>query len=172
MKGLYENGEPKDVLDGNGSSDSTLKMYVQVPVTIKNLKITGGSGRPNSTNTRGGGIYIDGGKTLSLGDGALVTGNTAAEGGGIYNAGYLYLYGSSWYIPTVAELCMLYRAVKVESSLINAALEALDGSRFNTATYFSSSQGDSVTYWRVKFDGYLGTLFRDADASVCAVRAF
>ncbi|MBQ8680501.1 MAG: hypothetical protein IJ530_12180 [Treponema sp.] len=81
-------------------------------------------------------------------------------------------YASGWYIPTAAELCVLYRAVKAESSLINAALEALDGSQFNTATYLSSSQDSSVTYWRVAFNNYLDTLFRDADVSVCAVRAF
>ncbi len=92
--GLDENLEPKDALDGNNSG-STLTHSSSVPVTIKNLKITGGSGKPNGTNTLGGGIYIDSGKTLSLGDGALVTSNTAAEGGGIYNAGKLYLYGSA-----------------------------------------------------------------------------
>ena len=81
-------------------------------------------------------------------------------------------YANGWYIPTVAELCVLYRAVKAESSLINSALEALDGSRFNHATYLSSSQGSSETYWRVQFGGYLDTLFREADATVCAVRAF
>lgn len=51
-------------------------MGSEVPVTVKNLKITGG----NAEN--GGGIFSDGELTLSTG--CLVNGNTATKGGGVF----------------------------------------------------------------------------------------
>ncbi len=86
-------GEPIDILDGNGLSDSTLTVESNVPVTITNLKIINGTGK--SPFKRGGGIYISSNASLALGDGALVTQNTAKDGGGIYNLGKLFLYGTA-----------------------------------------------------------------------------
>ncbi len=90
--GLDTNGEPKDSLNGTSGNSVTrpLNIKSKVPVTITNLKITGGNIGGN-----GGGIYIDTGTNVLLGDGVLVTGNTAVSGGGIYNLGKLYLYGSA-----------------------------------------------------------------------------
>lgn len=83
--GLDENGVPKDSLNGgfkNNSNGTTLKILSNVPVTIKNLKITGGYAAQSSAG--GGGIYNKGDLTLS--QGALVSGNyTLSCGGGIYN---------------------------------------------------------------------------------------
>ena len=63
-------------------------MATAVPVTIKNLKITGGSAE------NGGGINNSG--TLSLSDGCLVSGNTASNfGGGVYSKGTMFMYGSA-----------------------------------------------------------------------------
>lgn len=66
--------------------DRVMAIYTQVPVTITNLKITGG----DSYDDHGGGIYLSSGSTLTLGDDALIEGNNAGhvggnkEGGGVY----------------------------------------------------------------------------------------
>lgn len=73
-----------------GISGAALIISTAVPVTITNLKITGASG------SRGGGIIIKEGATVSLGDGVLITKNRASlYGGGILNQGTLYIYGSA-----------------------------------------------------------------------------
>ena len=73
-----------------GISGAALIISTAVPVTITNLKITGASG------SRGGGIIINEGATVSLGDGVLITKNRASVcGGGILNQGTLYIYGSA-----------------------------------------------------------------------------
>ncbi|MCR4947863.1 MAG: hypothetical protein K6A15_01770, partial [Treponema sp.] len=77
------------VLSGSGSG-STLTIDTTVPVTLKNIKVTGG----NTTN--GGGIYIKNGSTLTLTNGAVVTGNQAStHGGGIYCEGNLNVNGAA-----------------------------------------------------------------------------
>ena len=82
LTGLSD-GVPQDVLDGNADG-STLKINTTVPVTIKNLKITGGKA------TNGGGINIAKG-SVTLGSGAFITQNNAdisyAKGNGVYLAG-------------------------------------------------------------------------------------
>ena len=82
-------------------------------------------------------------------------------------------YESGWYLPTVAELSMLYRA----KDTVNAALEAAGGTEIADTGYWSSSQYASLSYsaWGVWFydgDGYLGTDLKTGTDSVCAVRAF
>jgi hypothetical protein len=57
---------------------TTLTIGTAVPVTITNLKITGGN-----TSGNGGGISIASGATVKLGDGAVVSGNSATNGGGV-----------------------------------------------------------------------------------------
>lgn len=78
------NGNPTDVINGL-SADGTktargLFIGTKIPVTIENLKITGGLA------DEGGGIYLSGeDTTLTLGDDVLITGNKAKySGGGIY----------------------------------------------------------------------------------------
>ena len=68
-------GESGGILNGNGNTTHVLSIDCAVPITIKNLKITGG--KIGYTET-GAGIYItscSGGVTL--GEGCEVTGNTA-----------------------------------------------------------------------------------------------
>lgn len=68
----------RDSLNGTGSTGSVLTINTEIPVTIKDLKLTGGS------STNGGGVNLVKG-TLLLTDGAKITGNSAAEdGGGVY----------------------------------------------------------------------------------------
>ena len=102
--GLDAQGNPKDVLTlaDDAVSGSVLTINTQVPVTLKNIKITGGKGTPgldNTDYTTGGGIHTGQNATLKLADGVLITGNTVTlSGGGIYlgNNSDLYMYGSSY----------------------------------------------------------------------------
>lgn len=79
-------GNTTDSLNANGSG-TVLTVGTAVPVTVKNLKITGG----NAEN--GGGISVASGATLTVFGNAEITSNTAKDGGGINNAGTLYLGG-------------------------------------------------------------------------------
>ena len=82
IRGATDNST--DILNGGFTSNSngtTLSITSDVPITIKNLKITGGYA---SSPIGGGGLYANGNITLS--EGALISGNhTASCGGGIYN---------------------------------------------------------------------------------------
>lgn len=83
-----EKGASSAALDGN-SDGTVLKIGTNVPIKIKNLKITSGSAE------NGGGIHILGSSKVSLVN-AQIVGNTATKlGGGIYNEGILYLSGST-----------------------------------------------------------------------------
>lgn len=80
-----------DILQGPnpsviGDDQTVLKVTTQIPVSIKKLKITGGY-----TTGQGGGIYIGSNSTVTLGEDALVNENVASYGGGVYNAGTLYM---------------------------------------------------------------------------------
>ncbi len=87
IRGASENSG-SDILDGNDFG-TTLLIETQVPVTIGNLKITGGNA------SHGGGLKIEGGSQVELSDGAVVAGNQATYGGGIYNGGKLFLSGNA-----------------------------------------------------------------------------
>ncbi|MBO4603272.1 MAG: SUMF1/EgtB/PvdO family nonheme iron enzyme [Salinivirgaceae bacterium] len=54
----------------------------RVPITIKNLKITGGY-NPDGDG-HGGGIYIGGNSNVTIGEDAEITGNCAKYGAGVY----------------------------------------------------------------------------------------
>lgn len=89
---------------------TVLTVNSAVPVTIKNLKITGG----NNASGNGGGIYMGSGTKVTLGTGSLVGdviettnmaaasnstyGNIAKNGGGIYNDGGTLILGNGSYI--------------------------------------------------------------------------
>ena len=81
-------------------------------------------------------------------------------------------YASGWYLPTVAELSMLYRA----KDTVNAALKAAGGTKIADTGYWSSSQVSShnLGAWIVWFDdGSLSDSNKTSnDVSVCGVRAF
>ncbi|MBB5219963.1 hypothetical protein HNP77_002352 [Treponema rectale] len=69
-------GNTSDILDGN-SQGTTLTISTAVPVTIKNLKITGGSG------TYGGGIYMASGSNVTLSEATVTKNESKSYGGGI-----------------------------------------------------------------------------------------
>jgi hypothetical protein len=80
-------------------------------------------------------------------------------------------YASGWYLPTVAELSMLYRA----KDTVNDALEAMGGTKIYNAEYWSSSQAASnnSSVWTVEFEyGNLDPSSKDNRSLVCTVRAF
>ena len=80
-------GNDTDILD-RGCTTKTTNGYVfnvvtAVPVTIKNIKITGAY-----VNGSGGGITVGATANVTLGEGALIQGNKAGtNGGGVYVAG-------------------------------------------------------------------------------------
>ena len=88
LNGLDENKIPKDSLNGN-QADTTLTVETSVPISIKNLKITGGKG------ANGGGLYLENQSVVKLLDGTLITENEATSGGGVYNKGTLFMSGSA-----------------------------------------------------------------------------
>jgi len=80
-------------------------------------------------------------------------------------------YASGWYLPTLAELSMLYR---VKDS-VNSALEKAGGTKIADEVYWSSSQVASNDYfaWYVWLGGgNLVDLNKYVQNSVCTVRAF
>lgn len=75
-------GNTTDILYGTASG-TVLAIATTKPVTIKNLKITNGN-----AGYKGGGIQMSAGTDVTLGTGALITGNRAFQrGGGVYVEG-------------------------------------------------------------------------------------
>ena len=80
-------------------------------------------------------------------------------------------YASGWYLPTLAELSMLYRV----KDTVNSALEKAGGTKIADEGYWSSSQyaSNSKGAWGVWFNnGNLGNDAKNNSFSVCTVRAF
>lgn len=93
-------GNTNDSLKG-GSSGSVLLVDTEVPVTIINLKITGGKGTStvvSGTTSKlcGGGLNVKRG-SVTLSTGTQIVGNSAAFGGGVYVASgaKLFMTGNS-----------------------------------------------------------------------------
>ena len=123
----FNGNNTQDILNGS-SGGSTLKVQSEVPVTVKDLKITGGSA------ANGGGIYIDTGASVTLTGCTLVTGNTAStNGSGVYVGGTFKMGGSA----TVAEDNDVY-LVNGKSIVIT---EAFDNSVTHAATIKPSVEG-------------------------------
>lgn len=87
-------GSDTDILDGN-SNGTVLKISTAVPVTLKNIKIT------NGKYDMGGGVLVNNtDASLTLGAGAVVTGNTNSNanygGGGVgVNGGLVICDGAT-----------------------------------------------------------------------------
>ena len=96
-------GTPKDIIDAGGTDNvgSALSIASAVPITIKDLKITGGNkGYTNSNDNPncGGGVSLFENASLTLADGVQIAGNKAVNsGGGVYvhSGASLYMYGTS-----------------------------------------------------------------------------
>lgn len=79
-----------------------LSIDTEVPVTITNVKLTNARNDMSNGNTnneslynQGGGLGIGANSTVYLGNNVYIEHNKAKYGGGIYNAGTLYIYGSA-----------------------------------------------------------------------------
>ena len=75
------------------SNKRVLNIATTVPVTIQSLTITGGY----NASGNGGGISVVSSGRLSLANGAIVNGNTASLGGGVYlgSSAKLFMYGTA-----------------------------------------------------------------------------
>lgn len=143
---LDENGLPKDKIDAGGAENvgSALTISSAVPITIENLKITGGnknytssSDNPNS----GGGISLFENASLSLADGAMVVGNCAA------------LYGGGIYVPAGASLYMYGTSYIGDNISTTASSNALGTGCSNAASYGGGIYNDGALYLGYKKDG-------------------
>ena len=92
--GLNSSGQPQDSINGNWGDDyeeehNALDIWqTSVPISVKNLLITGGN-----NSLPGGGISNKG--DLTLLSGCVVNGNKAIQGGGVYNTGKLTITSGS-----------------------------------------------------------------------------
>lgn len=80
-------------------------------------------------------------------------------------------YAAGWYLPTVAELSMMYRM----KATVNAALEKAGGTIIAEKYYWSSSQyaSNGTLVWVLGFtNGYLTYDAKRNVSSVCAIREF
>ena len=79
--------------NSTSSTGTVLIVDTSVPVTIKNLKLT--KGHTSSLENPGGALRVTSGSTVTLGDGLVIYDNYAGYGGGVYNAGTLYINGTA-----------------------------------------------------------------------------
>lgn len=135
--GLDNSGLPQDELKVTGTG-TVLTIYTNVPVIIKNLKITGGK---QSTES-GGGIYINNSEAnVYLTNGALITGNQAKVGGGAYVAqGNLFVYGSA----VIGKRGVLSHAEDAENSFGNKATTSGGGIGVGSGTLWLGYSSENV----------------------------
>ena len=122
--GLDDSGVPQDVLNGNYvSGDDTvtvLTVNTDVPVHLKNIKITNGYGYDYAD---GGGMFIATGAEVWIDDGTLITGNKSYNGAaGVNNSGTCYLAGG-----------------KINLNICEDWTDSLAGGLVNTGTFIMSS---------------------------------
>ena len=157
--GLDANGNPQDMLNRGlvqGSSTSykdtgnVIAIATTVPVTIKNLKITGGNNSsPNSNSTNdpyyqnGGGLNVAAGANVTLDDGVLIIKNKAYNGGAVYNAGTLTMVGTATIGDSSATT---YPQNGITSSTNPASNEyKYGGGIYNTGTLYLGIEGKDLT---------------------------
>ncbi len=91
-------GEPTDTIDAGlttaTKNGAALAINTTVPVTLKDIKITGGN-NDNTGDIKGGGLFIGIGADVTLDDGVLINGNTADLGSGVYARSTFKMKGSA-----------------------------------------------------------------------------
>ena len=84
--------EPLDTINGDFKAPTpngaAIAVTTTVPITLNNLKITGGN-NDGTGDIKGGGLYVGSGTKVTLTGSTLINGNTAVDGGGIYMLGQL-----------------------------------------------------------------------------------
>ena len=162
-RGLDAAGIPQDgltgVYDTATENGAVLALNTKAPVIIKNLKISGGN-NSNTGDIKGGGIYIGSYGTgsskvnaqVTLDDGALITGNSAAAGSGIYNEGTLKIKGSVLVQASGTDANDIYLAegkkIIITGELTNTAekIATITPAIYNTDTVvLEAESGSDVT---------------------------
>ena len=181
--GLDTNGYPQDMLNrGLVQNSSTaykdtgnvIAIATTVPVTIKNLKITGGNNSsPYSSSTNdpyyqnGGGLNVAPGANVTLDDGVLITKNKAVNGGAVYNAGTLTLVGTASIGDSSATT---YPQAGITSSTNPASNEyKYGGGIYNTGTLYLGIEGKDLTggiYYSYGSSAYGGGIYNSGNGSV------
>ena len=171
--GLDAGGMPKDSLNGKNEG-TTLKISSSVPVTIKNLKITGGNAE------KGGGIYNK--KKLTLLSGCVVTGNTAEYGAGIYNDDGLILngasiesnasttYGGGIYNNASSAEVYVYGSTNIKNNTVTGM--SYGGAVYNASSlYLGFNEKKEKTAWSGEFSGNTASqgiaIWSAGGASIC-----
>ena len=103
LEGSTPTAEGYDPADGINPGLTTatengvaLSINTTVPVTLSNLKITGGNNSNTADETvRGGGLYISSTSDVILEDVLILSNDAATAGKGIYNEGSLKIKGST-----------------------------------------------------------------------------
>ena len=103
-KSVTLTGEDSDsVLNGgspsSGDTRTTLTINTTYPITITNLRITGGCGTKYSDDKfYGGGLYLNANSVVKLGDGVMITGNACDHGGGVFveSGAKLFMFDDSY----------------------------------------------------------------------------
>lgn len=160
-KGLDSKGDPQDILDGNNQGTTLTVNTTNVPVIVRDLMITGGSG------TDGGGIYNKG--KLTLGNGCLVKGNTVTNnGGGIYNDSSklvlngarieentaVYYGGGIYNNNTQENTIYVYGNTNIKNNKTTSTGLGYGGAIYNsTAIYFGFNENKVKTTWRGEISG-------------------
>lgn len=157
-------GVPTDIIDAAGAAGvSALTIATTVPVTIKNLKITGGRGTIKEVSTMGwltisnacgGGIYLSAaGGSLTLGKGAYVSENTANASAGASST--KYGYGGGVFISAPGELNLL------DGSVVSNNGAEINGNGGGIAIYDIDATGASC-----KLNIYDGALIEKNQATL------
>ncbi|WP_432915366.1 hypothetical protein [Treponema socranskii] len=98
-----------------------------------------------------------------------------------YNTTYAVQLGSArpaWYMPSIAELCEVYKnreAINASLSKINGLDSGYADVSLGTGGFWSSSQysGNNTTAWLAGFGfGYLYNVYKDSNTNVCCIAGF
>ena len=145
--------DPTDTIDADLDSPinygAALIVTADTPVTLKNIKITGGNNDNSDSYVKGGGIYIGPGTAVVLDDGVLITGNNASQGSGIY-AKAAFTMGGSVLLASDNEIYLGTNSYGDNSSFcISSSLTRVSTSnkiKITPANYKNNSQLMYVDY--------------------------
>ncbi len=92
---MINRGMNRSATTDQSNTGTVLVVATDIPVTITNLKLTHGNRASSNTTSCGGALRVESNATVSLGNGVWLHDNYAKCGGGVFNLGTLYVYGSA-----------------------------------------------------------------------------
>lgn len=92
---MINRGMNRSATTDQSNTGTVLVVATDIPVTITNLKLTHGNRASSNTTSSGGALRVESNATVSLGNGVWLHDNYAKCGGGVFNLGTLYVYGSA-----------------------------------------------------------------------------